>query len=78
MQETIPQQTILGLVSIGVGVALMPASVQNLGRFGVVFRELVEPAPELELAVAWHPNTTHPVLPSFVGIMREVALMRSD
>jgi DNA-binding transcriptional LysR family regulator len=78
VQETIPQQTILGLVSIGVGVALMPASVQNLGRFGVVFRELVEPAPELELAVAWHPNTTHPVLPSFVGIMREVALMRSD
>lgn len=78
VQETIPQQTILGLVSVGVGIALMPASVRNLGRFGVAFRELAEPAPELELAVAWHPNTMHPALPSLLGIAREVALMLSD
>jgi DNA-binding transcriptional LysR family regulator len=73
VQEVIPQQTILGLVAVGIGITLIHASVQALGGPGVVVRRLVEPTPELELAVAWSPDATNPVLPSFVGVVREVA-----
>jgi DNA-binding transcriptional LysR family regulator len=36
-------------------------------------QQLLEPTPELELAVAWHPDTISPVLSSFLEIVREVA-----
>ncbi len=38
-------QTVLGLVAAGLGVALVPASVEKLGRAGVAFRPLRDPGP---------------------------------
>ena len=49
VQEVIPQRSILSLVSIGVGLTLMQKSLSTIGHSGVVFRELLEPTPELEL-----------------------------
>lgn len=72
VQEVVPQQTILGLVSAEVGISLLHASAKAVTPAGVVIRELLEPTPELELAVAWHPETTNPVLPAFLAIVREV------
>lgn len=72
--EVIPQQTILGLVSAEIGITLIHASVQALGQPGVVLRGLVEPTPELELAVAWSSDATNPVLPSFLEVVREVVV----
>ena len=72
VQEAIPQQTILGLVAVGIGVSLIHDSVQALGQAGVIFRGLIEPTPELETAVAWNTNTTNPVLPSFLNVVREM------
>lgn len=77
VQEVVPQQTILGLVSAEIGVSLLHASAQAITPAGVVIRELVEPTPELELAIAWHPETTNPVLPAFLAIARKVALKQS-
>ena len=70
VQEAMPQQTILGLVSAGIGVSLIHSSVKTLGRPGVVFRSLIESTPILETAVAWSPDATNLVLPFFLDVVR--------
>jgi DNA-binding transcriptional LysR family regulator len=52
-QEAIQMQTVVSLVSSGLGVALVPASVANLGRRGVAYREIADPHPRLDLWLAW-------------------------
>jgi len=52
-QEAIQMQTVVSLVSSGLGAAIGPASVANLGRRGVVYRELADPHPKLDLWLAW-------------------------
>jgi DNA-binding transcriptional LysR family regulator len=52
-QEAIQMQTVVSLVSSGLGVALVPASVANLGRRGVAYRELADAHPKLDLWLAW-------------------------
>jgi DNA-binding transcriptional LysR family regulator len=52
-QEAIQMQTVVSLVSSGLGVALVPASVANLGRRGVVYREIADTHPRLDLWLAW-------------------------
>jgi DNA-binding transcriptional LysR family regulator len=56
-QEAIQMQTVVSLVSSGLGVALVPASVANLGRRGVVYRELADAHPRLDLWLAWRRGT---------------------
>ena len=52
-QEAIQMQTVVSLVSSGLGVAIVPASVANLGRRGVAYRELADNHPRLDLWLAW-------------------------
>jgi DNA-binding transcriptional LysR family regulator len=52
-QEAIQMQTVVSLVSSGLGVALVPESVANLGRQGVVYRPLADKHPRLDLWLAW-------------------------
>jgi DNA-binding transcriptional LysR family regulator len=52
-QEAIQMQTVVSLVSSGLGVALVPSSVANLGRRGVVYREIGDTHPRLDLWLAW-------------------------
>jgi len=52
-QEAIQMQTVVSLVSSGLGVAAVPACVANLGRRGVVYREIADPHPRLDLWLAW-------------------------
>ncbi|HEX5091783.1 MAG TPA: LysR substrate-binding domain-containing protein [Burkholderiales bacterium] len=52
-QEAIQMQTVVSLVSSGLGVAIVPASVANLGRRGVVYREISDAHPRLDLWLAW-------------------------
>ncbi|HEX7873312.1 MAG TPA: LysR family transcriptional regulator [Sphingobium sp.] len=51
-QEAIQMQTIISLVSAGMGFALVPASLRNLARTGVRYLDLAEP-PMLETGLAW-------------------------
>ncbi|MEM7759391.1 MAG: LysR family transcriptional regulator [Cyanobacteria bacterium P01_A01_bin.40] len=78
VQEAFPQQTILGLVAAGIGISLMHSSVQSLGRSGVVFKNLIEPTPMLETAVAWSSNSTNLALPAFIEIVRRKKAETSD
>jgi len=52
VQEAIQMQTIISLVSAGLGIALVPASLRNLARAGVSYLDLAEP-PILETGLVW-------------------------
>ena len=49
-------QTVVSLVSSGLGAAIVPGSIANLGRRGVVYRELADSHPKLDLWLAWPRN----------------------
>ncbi|MGD0812661.1 MAG: LysR family transcriptional regulator [Verrucomicrobiota bacterium] len=66
-------QTIVSLIAGGMGVSLVPYSLQHLRRTGVVYRPLKPPAPKTELAVMWRAEDSSPAVSLFLGIIREVA-----
>jgi DNA-binding transcriptional LysR family regulator len=70
-------QTIVGLVAAGIGVALVPASVRNLRRTGVVYRPVRGLSPTVELGVIWRREDTGAVLSSFLQVVREESRDRS-
>jgi DNA-binding transcriptional LysR family regulator len=61
-------QTIVSLVSGGMGLALVPQSVSNLMRTGVAYRALLDPTPLTELGVAWRRDNASPVLRGFLEL----------
>jgi DNA-binding transcriptional LysR family regulator len=66
-------QTILNLVAAGMGITLVPESVMQMSGRGVVFKCLPEPAPTMEIAVAWRRDDSSQVLQSFLEVVRETA-----
>jgi DNA-binding transcriptional LysR family regulator len=62
-------QTNLALVSAGLGVSLMPASIRTLRRDGVVYRPLAPPVPYVEMAVAYRRDDRSAVLPPFLDVL---------
>jgi len=64
-------QTIVGLVAGGMGVALVPASLRNLVRTGVVYKALRNPSPVVEMGVIWRRNERKPVVRSFLGAVHK-------
>lgn len=69
-QEAIQMQTIVSLVSAGMGVALVPQSLRNLRRTGVVYRPLRESVPAIETGLVWRSAEVSPVLAGFIDIAR--------
>jgi DNA-binding transcriptional LysR family regulator len=69
-QEAIQMQTIVSLVSAGMGVALVPQSLCNLRRTGVVYRPLAKRAPIVETGLVWRTADVSPVLAGFIEIVR--------
>lgn len=69
-QEAIQMQTIVSLVSAGMGVALVPQSLRNLRRTGVVYRPLREAVPAIETGLVWRTAQVSPVLAGFIDIVR--------
>jgi DNA-binding transcriptional LysR family regulator len=65
-------QTNLGLISAGLGVSLMPASIRNLRRAGVVYRPLAPPVPQVEMAIAYRRDEPSAVLPAFLQTVVDV------
>ncbi len=66
-----PHLDIVSLVAAGFGVALLPSSVQNARRPGVVFRPIVG-SPRTELLIVWRPDDASPILRDFLDVVREV------
>jgi DNA-binding transcriptional LysR family regulator len=69
-QQAIQMQTIVGLVSAGMGLALVPQSVSNLMRPGVEYRALAEQTPRVETGIAWRRDNPSPVLQGFLELLR--------
>lgn len=72
-QEAIQMQTVVSLVSSGLGAAIVPGSVANLGRHGVVYRELTDAHPRLELWLAWMRRTLAPAEQEFAALARRLS-----
>jgi DNA-binding transcriptional LysR family regulator len=66
-------QSILGLVAAGLGIALVPWSIQNLQRPGVVYKTLVDKTAEIELSLALRAGDLTAVQQSFVAMAIDVA-----
>ncbi|GAB4132026.1 MAG: LysR family transcriptional regulator [Cyanobacteria bacterium J069] len=72
-QEAAWITTVLSLVTGGVGVSLLPANVKHLQRSGVVYRDLQDDLPDLEIVAVW--QTRHPsvVLAQFLAVVQAAA-----
>jgi len=74
-------QTIVSLVAAEMGVAIVPASLQNLQRIGVVYKTLQEPTPKVAfvadvgvaIAMIWRKNETSPTVLKLVQIVKQAA-----
>ncbi len=73
VQEAIQMQTIISLVSAGMGIALVPQSLRNLARTGVVYMDLGGTAPILETGITWRTGDTTPTIARFVSVARSVS-----
>ncbi|MEM8768801.1 MAG: LysR family transcriptional regulator, partial [Pseudomonadota bacterium] len=61
-QEAVQMQTIIGLVSTGLGVAIVPSSMSQLQRPGVVYRRLSPAPPAIVTQAAWLKSQSNPAL----------------
>jgi len=68
-QEAIQMQTIISLVSAGLGMALVPASLRHLARTGVRYIALAGKAPELETGLAWRSADDSPTLAAMLDVI---------
>jgi DNA-binding transcriptional LysR family regulator len=72
-QEAIQMQTIVSLVAARMGVALVPASLRNMRRAGVVYRPLAERSPAVEIGLAWRAADRAPAVQAFVAAAQSIA-----
>lgn len=72
-QEAIQMQTIVNLVSAGLGVALVPRAMQQLRRPGIIYRALpaglTDGAPRAETSLVWLPDAA-PAVQRFVAFVQ--------
>jgi DNA-binding transcriptional LysR family regulator len=73
VQEAIQMQTIVSLVAAEIGIAIVPLSLQNLQRTGVVYRPLQELTPQAEIAIVWRRIDVSPVVERLLEIVRQLS-----
>ena len=71
IQRTDEVQTAVGLVGAGVGIAVVPASTQCICREGVVYRQLIEPMPTIDLTLGYRADDHSPILMNFIELCRQ-------
>ena len=78
-QKAIQMQTIINLVSAGLGIALVPKAIATLRRAGVVYRRLppslTKTGPRCETSLVW-PKSAGPIVAGFVEYVRQHAKVR--
>lgn len=72
VQEAMQMQTIVSLVAGGIGVAIVPVSLQNMQRTGVVYKPLQEQTPCSEIAVAWRNDDRSPTIEPFLAVVQQI------
>ncbi|HJZ14613.1 MAG TPA: LysR family substrate-binding domain-containing protein [Stellaceae bacterium] len=64
-------QTAISLVSVGVGVCIVPRSVSATQHAGVIYRDFLGPNPGTSLSVNYRTDNRSPQLLAFIGVARE-------
>jgi DNA-binding transcriptional LysR family regulator len=72
LQESGQPITVLNYVAAGLGVTILPEQFGRLVTAGVCFIPLAQPTPAYRYCAAWMRNNSHPALPDFIGIARDV------
>lgn len=70
VQEAAWITTVLSLVAGNLGVSLLPSNVKDLKRTGVVYRDIQEPSPILEIVAVWQSGNSSAVLKSFLSTVK--------
>jgi DNA-binding transcriptional LysR family regulator len=68
VQEAAQSQTIISLVSAGIGLAILPASIRGLRRAGVTYRPIRERGPSVETVVAYRKDRPSRGMENFVQL----------
>lgn len=63
----------LSLVAAGLGIAVIPSTMQNVRIVGIVYQRLRAPVPKAFLGLAFRRNDPSPVLKQFLNVVRSVA-----
>jgi DNA-binding transcriptional LysR family regulator len=71
VEESRELYTSVSLVEAGVGVSILPASVEKLGWRGVRYRPIPSSGAETRIAAAWRKDRERPVVGAFMGVVRE-------
>ncbi|MGE6603509.1 LysR family transcriptional regulator [Lysinibacillus fusiformis] len=71
VQEAIQMQTIVNLVATGMGVSVVPSSMESYNRPGVIYKKIKETTPKINLYVGWRQDEKSSVVPHFLTIVRE-------
>ncbi|WP_027997779.1 LysR family transcriptional regulator [Sinorhizobium arboris] len=69
-QEAIQMQTIVSLVSSGIGVALVPETLRRLGRSGIRYVPLEGDPPVIETGLVWRNEDPSPAANMFVNLAK--------
>lgn len=70
-QYAIQMQTIISLVSAGMGIALVPESLRHLARTGTRYVPLQSRPPHLETGIVWRRDDTSPTLANLLDVVEQ-------
>jgi len=73
VQEADEIHTVIGIVSAGIGIALVPSSSQKMQIENVVYRDIIG-APYTEMLLAQRKDDASPIVSAFTKIANEVCL----
>lgn len=72
VQEAIQMHTIVNLVATGMGVSVVPSSVETYKHPGVIYKKIQETTPKVNLYVGWRQDEQSTVVDHFLTVVREV------
>ena len=72
VEESRELYTSVSLVEAGLGVSILPASVEKLGWRGVRYRPIPSAAAQTRIAAAWRRDRERPVIGAFMQVVREL------
>jgi len=72
-QEARQTQTIISLVSAGLGIGIVPASIRALKRKGVVYRDFRERTPLARISAVWSTSRSSRAITNFVAMAKAAA-----
>ena len=77
-QEATELHTILGLVAVGIGVSLLPASVHLLRNQGVIYQTFPQTGTQASTALAWRQDSRSSVLFPFLDVAKQSLLQLGE